>query len=125
MRLPTEAQWEYAARARTTGTRYGNIDQIGWYNGNGGNKTHEVRLKQANAWNLYDMLGNVWQYTSDRYADQLFIAGVDPTGPASGEKRTQRGGSWNSYPWELRVSNRKGGRPDIPDLNVGVRCVGN
>jgi len=125
MRLPTEAQWEYAARARTTGTRYGNIDQIGWYNGNGGNKTHEVRLKQANAWNLYDMLGNVWQYTSDRYADQLSIAGVDPTGPASGEKRTQRGGSWNSYPWELRVSNRKGGRPDIPDLNVGVRCVGN
>jgi formylglycine-generating enzyme required for sulfatase activity len=64
-RLPTEAEWEYSARAETTGTRYGELDAIAWYNGNAGNQTHAVKQKAANAWGLYDMLGNVWEYTSD------------------------------------------------------------
>jgi formylglycine-generating enzyme required for sulfatase activity len=62
MRLPTEAQWEYAARAGTTGSRYGNLDEIASYGGNSGKQTHPVGTKAPNAWKLYDMLGNVWQW---------------------------------------------------------------
>ena len=70
MRLPTEAEWEYAARAGSTTSRYGDIDQVAWYTANSGSKTHEVAQKQPNAWDLYDMLGNVWEWTSDWYADK-------------------------------------------------------
>ena len=80
-RLPTEAEWEYAARAGSTGARYGDLDQIAWYSGNSGGKTHEVGQKQANAWGLFDMLGNVWQWTADWYAQ--------------GQSRALRGGAWN------------------------------
>ena len=65
MRLPTEAEWEYAARAGSSGSRYGDIDQIAWYVGNSGGKTHEVMQKQPNAWGLYDTLGNIRQWTTD------------------------------------------------------------
>ena len=95
MRLPTEAEWEYAARAGTTGARYGDLDAIAWYDKNSGSTTHEVGQKQPNGWGLYDMLGNVWQWTGDWYADKYQGGNeTDPKGPASGQYRTLRGGSW-------------------------------
>jgi formylglycine-generating enzyme required for sulfatase activity len=125
MRLPTEAEWEYAARAGTTGSRYGDIDRIAWYSGNSGNKTHEVMQKQPNPWGLYDMLGNAWQWTADWYGDSYYAPARqrDPIGPASGQYRSLRGGSWDRYPEVVRVSGRGGpvGRSYI----VGLRCVGN
>ena len=93
MRLPTEAEWEYAARAGTTGARYGELDAIAWYGGNSGSKTHDVGTKQPNAWGLYDMLGNVWQWTADWYGPYAATAATDPAGAASGERRSLRGGS--------------------------------
>jgi formylglycine-generating enzyme required for sulfatase activity/serine/threonine protein kinase len=123
-RLPSEAEWEYAARAGSTGMRYGDIDQIAWYGGNSGGTTHAVGQKQANAWGLFDMLGNVWQWTSDWYADQLPGASVEPAGPASRQYRALRGGSWNDYPWYLRVSNRNRYVPGYRSNNIGVRCGG-
>jgi formylglycine-generating enzyme required for sulfatase activity len=123
MRLPTEAEWEYAARAGSMGSRYGDIDQIAWYSGNSGSKTHEVRQKQSNAWGLYDMLGNVWQWTSDWYAKQLPGASVDPTGPTSGESRALRGGPRSLDPRYVRLSVRYGHVPGLRGA-FGARCVG-
>ena len=126
MRLPTEAEWEYAARAGTTGSRYGDLDQIAWYTANSGGKTHEVMQKQPNAWGLYDMLGNVFEWTSDWYADKYAgNAETDPQGPASGQNRVLRGGSWNGVPADLRASDRSGNEPGNHLSNLGFRCLGN
>ena len=121
MRLPTEAEWEYAARAGTTGARYGELDTIAWYNQNSGSKTHEVGQKAPNAWGLYDMLGNVWQWTGDWYADEYQGGNeTDPKGPASGKYRTLRGGSWNNEAQRTRASNRNRNQPDNRN-NTSVR----
>ncbi len=125
MRLPTEAEWEYAARAGTTGARYGDLDSIAWYGQNSGSKTHEVGQKEPNAWGLYDMLGNVYQWTGDWYADKYQGGNeTDPIGPASGEYRTLRGGSWDYGARWSRASFRVGGRPDDRGGFSGFRCVG-
>ncbi len=128
MRLPTEAEWEYAARAGSTASRYGDINQIAWYNGNSGSKTHDVAQKQPNAWGLYDMLGNVWQWTADWYADKYSgNSETDPHGPTSSEFgwRTNRGGSYANAPSNARASGRSGYGPGASGSNVGLRCVGN
>lgn len=83
-RLPTEAEWEYAARAGSVQSRYGDIDRIAWYYGNSGGHTHEVAQKEANAWGLYDMLGNVWEWTADGYGGYAPGSAVDPAGPYPG-----------------------------------------
>ncbi len=125
-RLPTEAEWEYAARAGTTGSRYGDLDSIAWYSANSGSKTHEAAQKQPNAWGLYDMLGNVWQWTADWSADRYSEnSETDPHGPTSGKFRTLRGGSWSGNPWYARVSYRAGIVPESRNSNLGLRCVGN
>jgi formylglycine-generating enzyme required for sulfatase activity len=123
-RLPTEAEWEYAARARSTGARYGNLDEIAWYGGNSGNKTHEVGQKQANAFELYDMLGNVWQWTADWYGNYQSGAQSDPSGAESGQSKARRGGSWAFGPVSVRVSCRFGLGPGGQVGSVGLRCVG-
>jgi formylglycine-generating enzyme required for sulfatase activity len=126
MRLPTETEWEYAARAGSKAARYGDVDQIAWYAVTSENKTHEVMLKQPNAWKLYDMLGNVWEWTAGWYAP--FSAGspeTDPQGPASGKIRTLRGGSWGNGPAFVRVSVRSGNEPEHRSNVVGFRCAGN
>jgi formylglycine-generating enzyme required for sulfatase activity len=94
VRLPTEAEWEYACRAGTTGARYGSLDAVAWYDDNSGGKPHPVGGKAPNAWGLYDMLGNVLEWCSDWSADYPPGAAVDPKGPASGSQRVLRGGSW-------------------------------
>jgi formylglycine-generating enzyme required for sulfatase activity len=123
MRLPTEAEWEYAARAGGKQSRYGDLDAIAWYKGNGGGQTHIVAQKTANAWGLFDTLGNVWEWTSDWHSDKLPAGAIDPAGPSSGEDRTIRGGSIKSDSKPARVSYRGTNLPDYRGV-IGVRCVG-
>jgi formylglycine-generating enzyme required for sulfatase activity/predicted Ser/Thr protein kinase len=94
MTLPTEAQWEYAARADEAGPYSGGtLDPVGWYKENSGMKTHAVRGKRPNGWGLHDMHGNVWEWCTDWYGEQLTNS-TDPVGAASGSVRVFRGGSW-------------------------------
>ena len=122
-RLPTEAEWEYAARAGTSGVRYGELDQIAWSGFNGGGTTHEVRGKLPNAWGLYDMIGNVWEWCGDWYGDYLSEPVTDPAGPESGTYRVFRGGDWIRGSDYARSANRKRLLPDRSDSTIGFRLV--
>jgi formylglycine-generating enzyme required for sulfatase activity len=134
MRLPTEAEWEYAARAGSTASRYGDINAIAWYDANSNAQTHPVAQKQPNAWKLYDMLGNVWQWTADWYSGNYYRQSPqasysgsrqqDPLGPSSGENATVRGGSSESLPAQVRVSSRYAYLdPNYGQPAVGFRCA--
>jgi len=120
-RLPTEAEWEYAARAGTTGPRYGELDAIGWYDGNSGNQTHPVSQKTANAWGLYDMIGNVWEWCSDWHGDYPTGNVTDPRGASSGYNRVFRGGSWSNGAGGARSANRGGCAPGFRHNLLGFR----
>lgn len=120
-RLPTEAEWEYAARAGTTGSRYGELDAIAWWTGNSGSQTHPVKQKTANAWGLYDMMGNVWEWCSDWYGEYPTESVTDPTGPNSGSRRVTRGGSWSSDAGIARSAIRSGRGPGGRDNDLGFR----
>ena len=121
-RLPTEAEWEWAGRAGTTSARYGNLDDIAWYNGVQ-TDAHEVAQKRPNAFGLYDMLGNVGQWTADWYGGYAAGAVTDPAGPPAGPYRTLRGG-WTSYVARgVRVSSRNKYLLENPYLGVGFRCA--
>ncbi len=120
-RLPTEAEWEYAARAGTTGARHGELDAIAWHGGNSGNETHGVKGKQANAWGLYDMVGNVWEWCGDWYGDYPTGSVTDPTGPGSGSFRVSRGGSWFGVAWFARSAFRNGLGPGFRNNDLGFR----
>jgi formylglycine-generating enzyme required for sulfatase activity len=93
-RLPTEAEWEYAARAGTTGAYAGDLDAMAWYEKNSGGMSHPVAKKQANAWRLFDMHGNVWEWTGDWFGYYSATSVTDPLGPRSGSHRVLRGGGW-------------------------------
>jgi len=122
-RLPTEAEWEYAARGGTAGSQDGNLDAIAWYDSNSGSKTHPVGQKQANGYDLYDMLGNVWEWCSDWYGENYYGSSpaADSKGPSSGQYRVLRGGSWGVNSWGARVSGRVGSGPDGRSSGVGFR----
>jgi formylglycine-generating enzyme required for sulfatase activity len=122
-RLPTEAEWEYAARAGTRGATYGrDIDSVAWYDQNARGSTHVVLQKQPNAWGLYDMLGNVWEWTGDWY-DVYPGRVIDPTGPVSGSGRVIRGGSWADFARYARASDRVAVPEGSRNSALGFRLV--
>jgi len=123
-RLPTEAEWEYAARAGSTAARYGNLDDVAWYVQNSGNRLHEVGRKLANAFGLNDMLGNVYEWAADWDGNYQSGAQSDPSGVESGQFRALRGGSWVGPPGLVRVSARGQVKPGNRSSIVGLRCVG-
>ncbi len=148
--LPTEAEWEYAARGGTCTAQYGLLDRIAWYGSNSGilpldaekiwqedrndyvrllfangNHPHDVAQKQANDFGLFDMLGNVWEWTRDWHEEGYYhhSPSQDPHGPASGQNHVIRGGSWSFSPSNLRVSARAKNRPESRADNRGFRCA--
>jgi formylglycine-generating enzyme required for sulfatase activity len=121
--LPTEAQWEYACRSGTTEAYAGNLDSMGWYNQNSGNTTHPVGQKQPNAWGLYDMHGNVWEWCADWYGDYPGGNVTDPTGPSSGTNRVLRGGGWNFTAVDCRSACRFNDVPGLRGGNLGFRLA--
>jgi WD40 repeat protein/serine/threonine protein kinase/formylglycine-generating enzyme required for sulfatase activity len=120
-RLPTEAEWEYAARAGNEGERPGELDAIAWYGGNSGSQTHPVGTKLPNAWGLHDMIGNVWEWCSDWYGDYRTERVTDPMGPSSGTVRCGRGGSWFNVQGLSRTASRSWGAPTLRNRNLGFR----
>jgi formylglycine-generating enzyme required for sulfatase activity len=122
-RLPTEAEWEYAARAGTTGPYAGDLDAMAWYEANSGQKTHPVATKAANAWGLYDMHGNVWEWVQDWDGEYSALAVTDPVGPSSGSDRVFRGGAWDFMETDCRSAIRVGVPPGGSFYNVGFRLV--
>ena len=121
-RLPTEAEWEYAARAGTTGDRYGNLDAIAWYRANSGERTHPVGQKAPNAWGLHDMLGNVTEWVEDWGDDYPGGVVTDPRGPVSGSVRVFRGGGRINVARDSRAPYRSGAGPSY-DLFLGFRLL--
>jgi formylglycine-generating enzyme required for sulfatase activity len=148
--LPTEAQWEYAARAGNPASRYASLPQIAWFGDNSGtgrldtvglikrdepgylfqlssnrNTFHAVGLLAPNQFGLYDMLGNVWEWTADWYGESFYqgAARFDPTGQPNGNAKVLRGGSWTNIPTALRVSVRGRRAPATRSVDAGFRCV--
>jgi formylglycine-generating enzyme required for sulfatase activity len=120
-RLPTEAEWEYAARAGTTGSRHGELNSIAWYYDNSEEQTHPVKLKAPNAWELYDMMGNVNEWCSDWYGAYPTGSVTDPKGPVSGSSRVNRGACWIEDPIFTRSAQRDSNDPCYRADNLGFR----
>ena len=127
-RLPTEAEWEYAARGgnKSRHFKYSGSDNIGnvaWYWDNSGYGTHAVGTKSPNELGIYDMSGNVWEWCSDWYGDYSAGAQTNPQGPSSGSYRVLRGGSWGSHAGGCRVSYRNYFDPGSSFNGSGLRLV--
>jgi len=111
-RLPLEAEWQFACQANAPQIRYGELDEIAWYKQNAANHTHEVGLKQPNAWGLYDMLGNVWEWCSDVYDEEVY-----------GAYRVFRGGGWSDAERSVMATTRRRSHPTqfkIDDLGFRI-----
>lgn len=121
--LPTEAQWEYACRATTTGPYAGDLNGIAWYLVNCGSKTHAVATKKANAWGLYDTQGNVWEWCADWYGAYPSDEVTDPVGPKTGTSHVFRGGSWHSIAPRCRSAYRTVAKPDYRRNFLGFRVA--
>ena len=129
-RLPTEAEWEYAARGGklSMGYKYAgsnNFDAVAWYKSNSAGRTHPVGQKSPNELGLYDMSGNVSEWCQDWYGRYGSITKIhtNPIGQSSGTERVFRGGSWNYDPWYCRVSNRDYDKPSARYKYMGLRLA--
>jgi formylglycine-generating enzyme required for sulfatase activity len=124
-RLPTEAEWEYAARAGKGGERPADLDAVAWFAGNSAGSTHAVGMKQPNAFGLCDMLGNVWEWCSDWYEKEYYSRSPrnDPRGAAPGTHRVDRGGAWAYGPDIVRPGRRDGSGPDYRTDMIGLRLA--
>jgi formylglycine-generating enzyme required for sulfatase activity len=134
-RLPTEAEWEYAARGGTATVRYGDLNAIAWTSANSMHMAHEVAKKQPNAYGLYDVLGNAWEWVADWYGAKYYeqSPAADPQGPPVGDTLIQkgvdmpvrviRGGAWIGFPGVARASYRYWFIPALRVANIGFRCV--
>jgi formylglycine-generating enzyme required for sulfatase activity len=111
-RLPSEAEWEYACAAGTSGVRYGELDEIAWYRENSGGSVHDVATKAPNAWGLYDMIGNVWEWCWDVYDPKVY-----------GPYRVFRGGGWCDQPRGCRTSCRRKSHPTFRMDDLGFRLA--
>ena len=127
-RLPTEAEWEYAARGGSWSLGYkysggSTLGDVAWYDGNSGSKTHPVGTKAPNELGLYDMSGNVWEWCSDWIGSYSSVSQTNPRGPSSGSIRVLRGGGWHFSSGCCRVSNRSTGSPVNRSYGIGFRLV--
>jgi formylglycine-generating enzyme required for sulfatase activity len=122
-RLPTEIEWEYAARGGSPAARYGEIDAIAWYAGNSDKRAHPVGRKAASAFGLYDMLGNVWEWNADFFRSKVGTGEEDTAQAGPNDMRSLRGGSWRNKAKQIRVSNRGRLAPDAREDDDGFRCV--
>ncbi|SCK37446.1 Formylglycine-generating enzyme, required for sulfatase activity, contains SUMF1/FGE domain [Streptomyces sp. LamerLS-316] len=111
-RLPTEAEWQYACKAGTSGYRYGEIDAIAWYEDNSGGRVRETGAKSPNAWGLHDMLGNVWEWCWDLYDAEVY-----------GEYRTFRGGGWAEPERGCGATVRRRSHPTFAIDDLGLRLA--
>jgi sulfatase modifying factor 1 len=121
--FPSEAQWEYACRAGSGGDYAEDLGSMAWYEDNADGQTHPVKGKQANAFGLYDMHGNVWEWCADWRGTYPAGAATDPLGPSSGSYRVIRGGCWNGSAGDLRSAVRAGPPPDLRYTFLGFRVA--
>lgn len=125
-RLPTEAEWEYAARQPSTAVYSGSdsVDAVAWYLGNSGSTTHAVKTKTANGRGLYDLSGNVWEWVWDVYQSNYeALPSTDPFGPSTGANRVIRGASWTNSATDTRIAIRNAYMPTFRSTSLGFRIV--
>ena len=123
LRLPSEAEWEYACRAGTTGAFAGDLDALAWFGDNSGGATHEVGQKRENSWGLHDMHGNVWEWCEDVYSADYPLQGDQSASTSGGPDRVFRGGSWYYNSLYCRSAIRNFNDPGFTHYSIGFRVV--